>query len=67
VLPDEEVKLNPEETTWLYQQWRFQDREEEPEAEEAEKEPPEEFTDRQLDKALEVLRTKIAVGVESNV
>ena len=67
VVPDIEVPLTQEERVRLYQEWRRQDRGEEPEAEEVEKEPAEKFSDLQLEKALEVLRKEISVELEPNV
>jgi len=66
VVPDEEVVLKPDQARRLYEHWRYQDTGEKPEAQEGEKEPAEEFTDLQLEKALKLLRNKISVEAESS-
>jgi len=68
VVPNVEVPLSQDERVRLYQEWRRQDRGEEPEAKEVEKEEPaEKFTDLQLEKALEILRKEILIEPEPNV
>lgn len=67
VVPDVEVALTSDEKLRLYQEWRYQDMGEEPEAKEGEEEPAEKFTDRQLEEALETLRKEILVEAEPNV
>ena len=67
VVPDVKVVLTRDERFRLYQEWRYQDMGEEPEAKEGEKEPAEKFTDRQLKEALDVLRKEILVEAAPNV